>query len=140
MVLTDAPIIKSEILDHAKLCINAHPAKLPECRGGGALECSLFKKIPISVTIHKVTEGIDEGDILSISELKLRKSDNFGTLNYRLTELSAIKLNEFISKYFEDYNFEIIKNSGNLNFWKDWTAKKQLIARINLYKMKKKLI
>ena len=139
VVLTDAPIIKSEILDNARLCINAHPAKLPECRGGGAIECTLLKKLPISVTIYKVTEGIDEGDIISISELKLKKSDNISTIKYRITELSAIKLSEFISNYSDDYNFQIINNSGKLNFWKDWTAEKQLMARFNLYIKKKKL-
>ena len=45
-------------------CINAHPAPLPECRGGGALEYTLYNNLRPQITIHYATAEVDGGDVI----------------------------------------------------------------------------
>ena len=131
-------IVKNKVIEQIqKQCINAHPAPLPQCRGGGALECTLFNKLNPSVSVHIATEGIDEGDIFAVKSLKLYPNDNFLTLTNRLTELCAIELVDVTKKILNAEPINLIKNNGELNYWKDWSDFKQIQARANLKRMLK---
>jgi folate-dependent phosphoribosylglycinamide formyltransferase PurN len=132
-LFSDVGIIKKEVINQINIaCLNAHPAPLPECRGGGALECTLFKMLSPSVSVHIATEGIDEGDIFSVKTIKLYSTDNFVTISCRLNEMCAIELTEVINKILNNESINMIKNNGILNYWKDWCSAKQIKARQNL--------
>lgn len=130
--IVSKPIINSI----KKFCINAHPAPLPECRGGGALECTLYKKLQPGVSIHIATPGIDEGKIIKKIELEFKcKSDfNFQYISAKLTELCAIELANVAKEILDDMVIEYKDNDGHLNYWKDWSTIKQVKARLYLSK------
>lgn len=130
--IVSKPIINSI----KKFCINAHPAPLPECRGGGALECTLYKKLQPGVSIHIATPGIDEGKIIKKIELEFKcKSDfNFQYISAKLTELCAIELANVAKEILDDMIIEYKDNDGHLNYWKDWSTIKQVKARFYLSK------
>jgi phosphoribosylglycinamide formyltransferase-1 len=43
---------------------NIHPSLLPSFKGLNAIESSFAQKQPMGVTVHHVTEGVDEGQII----------------------------------------------------------------------------
>lgn len=139
MLLGSCPILKEKVIKSVgKLVINAHPGPLPECRGGGALECTLYKNLQPTVTTHVVEPEVDAGQVLKRYELKIQSDDNFITLTHRLEELCALAVVDTLKLLLEGalcLRTEKI-NVSKLHYWKDWTARKQLIARINLMKLK----
>ena len=135
-VFAGVGIVKNEVISILqKFCINAHPAPLPECRGGGALECTLLKGLKPSVTVHVATAGIDEGEIINVQELKLTSDENFVTVTHRLTEKCAIEISKVCKMLIQNERIALKPNGGELNYWRDWNAKKQLVARRNLKRL-----
>jgi len=58
-------ILKTPILQAPKICVlNKHAACLPADKGVFPVFWALLEDEPIGVTIHKVNEGIDEGEII----------------------------------------------------------------------------
>lgn len=65
LVLVGCPIVGRDILELPRLGVmNGHPALLPWCRGNCVVGRSIERGIPIGATIHYVSAGIDEGDII----------------------------------------------------------------------------
>jgi folate-dependent phosphoribosylglycinamide formyltransferase PurN len=122
-----------------KFCINAHPAPLPDCRGGGALECTLYKKLNPAVSVHIATPGIDEGEVIKKTELEFKcKSDfDFQYISAKLKELCAIELANVAKEIVDKVDFEYENNDGHLNYWKDWSTIKQVKARFYLIKARR---
>lgn len=122
-----------------RFCLNAHPAPLPECRGGGALECTLYKNLKPAVSVHIATAGIDEGSIVSKVELDFLSHKDFGFqfISARLTEKCAMELADTIKRILDNKEVIFMDNGGRLNYWRDWGALKQIRARYNLLKMKR---
>ncbi len=118
-----------------KFCLNAHPAPLPECRGGGALENTLFYELKPSVNVHYGTKGIDEGKIIKVNELKLSKDDCFNSISYKLTILCAKSLVDVIMDFENNMTVSVKDNKGKLHYWKDCNINIQKIARNNLKKL-----
>jgi len=84
-------ILPQEILDATKFgCINLHPSLLPRWRGPSPIQYTFFGgDEEIGVTIIKMDAGIDSGDIILQQKFLLQKSDNYGNLAPKLTELGA---------------------------------------------------
>lgn len=98
-------IIKECVIAIPKLgCLNLHPSYLPYNRGKDPNFWSLVEDVPYGVSIHFVTTGIDNGDIVFQSRIEKSWEDTGKTL-YEKAVTKIVKL-------FAD-NFEHIKN-GNL--------------------------
>jgi len=98
-------IFKKDILELPKLgCYNIHTSKLPKNRGMMPNFWSLnnYDIDPISaVTIHKMNEALDDGDILLQEEFHLNQSESLDSLIIRTKKLSAevfLKAIELISQ------------------------------------------
>lgn len=122
-----------------RFCLNAHPAPLPECRGGGALENTLNYGLQPSASVHFGTARIDEGKIIKIKELKIEKDDTFNSISTRLTILCAVLLTEVIVSINNDEELDLKENNGKLHYWKDCNIDIQKNARKNLKKLLSKL-
>lgn len=122
-----------------KFCLNAHPAPLPECRGAGALENTLYYKLDPSVSVHFGTAGIDEGEIIRVEKLSLSKNDNFQLIGLRLTVLCAESLARVVQDIILNKKLEYKKNDGKIHYWKDCDIIKQKESRSNLKKLLKGL-
>lgn len=118
-----------------KFCINAHPAPLPECRGGGALENTLYYGLKPSVSVHFATAGIDEGEIIKVNELQLSTDDCFHSISVKLSILCAESLLQFVLDFENDLIKSLKYNDGKLHYWKDCNINIQKIARKNLKRL-----
>jgi methionyl-tRNA formyltransferase len=95
-------ILPKEILDIA-VCINLHASILPEYRGASPIQSALLDlKSYSGVTAMKMDVGLDTGDILATSYLKI-------------DGLNAIELFEKLSQIAANLTIKTLKNYDNIN-------------------------
>lgn len=120
----------------AKFCLNAHPAPLPECRGGGAIQFTLHNRLQPAASVHFATGEIDSGSILLVSEIEVYSSDTINSLSDRVTIHAAEKLVEVTSLILSGKKMIELPNFGKLNYWKHCTKEVQKSADVALIKLK----
>lgn len=131
-VLGGFPIISKTIVDCFNICINAHPAPLPECRGGGAIEHTLLYGLSPATTVHKVNHKIDGGEIIEVRKINLTKNDNYYSIETKLKIEGAKLLAETVLRLIKNEPINFINNTGKLHYFKDCGLKKQKIAHSRL--------
>lgn len=71
-------------------CINIHPSLLPKYRGAAPINWTLIRGEKITgVTIMRMDEGVDSGDILIQEQTPIGPDENFGELHDRLAAMGA---------------------------------------------------
>lgn len=80
-------IIKNELIQIAKIgTFNLHSSLLPKLRGGTSIIWALKNNLEkTGVTLHCVTEGVDDGDIISQKEVNIDFWDTQGSLYEKIT-------------------------------------------------------
>jgi methionyl-tRNA formyltransferase len=97
-------IIKPYIINKAKNpIINLHISYLPYNRGADPNLWSWIEQTPKGVTIHKIDEGIDTGDILIQKKIDFRKNET-------LSSSYALLRNEIENLFIENFD-DIINNN-----------------------------
>jgi len=70
--------------------INLHPSLLPKYRGASPIQSALLNGDTDSgLSVIRVSEKMDAGDVLRQAPLKIHPDDNAGTLHRRFAELAA---------------------------------------------------
>ncbi|MCE5313219.1 MAG: methionyl-tRNA formyltransferase [Nitrospiraceae bacterium] len=89
-------ILPKEVLDiPSGGCINVHGSLLPKYRGAAPIQRALLAGESITgVTIMKMDEGLDTGDIILAKEISIDDADTSQTLFERLASLGADALVE----------------------------------------------
>lgn len=84
-------ILPGGMLDLPTLgCINVHPSLLPKYRGAAPLNWTLIRgETRTGVTIMRMDEGMDSGDILLQEETPVGPGETFGELHDRLARMGA---------------------------------------------------
>jgi methionyl-tRNA formyltransferase len=84
-------ILPKQILDLPSLgCINVHPSLLPKYRGAAPLNWTVIRgETRTGVTIMRMDDGMDSGDILLQEETPVGPGETFGQLHDRLAEMGA---------------------------------------------------
>jgi methionyl-tRNA formyltransferase len=84
-------ILPKEIIDFPVLgCINVHPSLLPRYRGAAPMNWALIRgDVRTGVTIMRMDEGVDSGDILLQEETPIHPEDSFDSLHDRLAGRGA---------------------------------------------------
>lgn len=133
MIITCAygQIIPKEILDYPKYgCINIHASLLPKLRGGAPIHRAIIEGHKESgITIMKMSEKMDAGDIITQESVLIEEDDTVGILHDKLSLLASnliIKTLPLIInntatylKQNEDevtYGFVITKDDEHINF------------------------
>ena len=78
-------------------CINIHASLLPRWRGASPIQQAILsgdKKT--GITLMQMNESLDTGDILSIHEIPIFKTDTFKSLHDKLSHLGAEALIELL--------------------------------------------
>ncbi len=101
-------ILKKELLDIPRIgVINRHNALLPRNRGRLTPFWVLYKgENETGVSIHFVTEGIDDGPIIVQEKFPVHHNDNFNTLvqkNYSIASKAMLKALEKLEQGDLDY-------------------------------------
>lgn len=140
-ILAGVGIVSELILsEFSHYCLNAHPAPLPACKGGGALENTLSKNLCPSISIHKAVCEIDGGDILGVISLELLKTDSFDSIYRKLSILCCVSMAKHVDRIISHCTVEFKENSKEkLHYWIDCNELIQRKARENLYQMQSKL-
>ena len=88
VVVAFGQIITKEILEMPKYgCINVHASLLPAYRGAAPIQWAVMNGDPVSgVTIMKMDEGIDTGEMLSKVEIPLASDETGGSLFDKLRQ------------------------------------------------------
>jgi len=127
-------ILPKEIIDFPALgCVNVHPSLLPRYRGAAPINWALIRgEVRTGVTIMRMDEGVDSGDILFQEETPIGPEDNFDSLHDRLAEQGARLLlktvgelvKERVKRYPQDhalatYAPRLKKEDGHVNWGAD---------------------
>lgn len=90
-VVAYGKILPTGVLDYPKHgCINVHGSLLPKYRGAAPMQRAIIDGESVTgVTIQRMAEGIDTGDMLLKSEITLTDEDNFETVHDRLAAAGA---------------------------------------------------
>lgn len=102
IVLADfREIIPSDIINIPKYgVLNIHPSLLPRYRGPSPVSSAILDgEKKTGVTIIKIDENVDTGDILAFVETKIKKRENVSNLKKRLSEIGADLLAELVPYY-----------------------------------------
>ncbi len=103
-------ILPKEVLDIPKYgCINIHASLLPKYRGASPIQQAIIDgEEKTGVTIMRMDEGLDTGDILLQKEIPIRKEDTGGSLFDRLSYLGSGLVLDAIEKI-EDGTIEPVR-------------------------------
>ena len=86
--------IPAAVLDYC-LCLNVHASLLPKYRGGAPMQRSIMHGDTLTgVTIMRMAEGMDDGDMLNKAEVEITHEDTLDTLESKLIEAACLLLLE----------------------------------------------
>ncbi len=96
VVVSYGVILKADLLDlPQKGHINAHASLLPLYRGAAPIQHAIRDgQAETGITVMKIGEELDAGDVLLMKKTAIEKTENSGQLRTRLAELSGTALVE----------------------------------------------
>ena len=129
VVASFGQILPKEFLEH-KLCLNVHPSALPKYRGPSPLQNTLLNgDKTTAVTIMKVGEKVDSGDIVLQEEVSLQGDEYYcqleeslGVVGAKLIGQAVAMLEENSLKFYPQndeqatYVKKFVKSDGLLDF------------------------
>jgi len=100
VVVAYGKLLPKYVIDYPKYgCINVHGSLLPKYRGAAPMQWAIIDgEEETGVTTMYMDTGLDTGDMLLKSVLKLNEDDNFGTVHDKLASMGADLLVETIEK------------------------------------------
>ena len=122
-------IADKEVLDApTRGCIGIHPTLLPKGRGRAAIPWAIIKGLEkTGVTMFKLDEGVDTGEIIGQLEIPLDPSETSGTLYQKANDAHIKLIGEIFPKLETN---EIVLKSQNENeatYWEGRTPKDGLL-------------
>jgi methionyl-tRNA formyltransferase len=124
-------ILQKNLLDLPTFgCINVHASLLPRWRGVSPIQAAILNGDEITgITIMKMDEGIDTGDIISQRPIEISPDETAGSLLKKLAHIGADLLVNTLPKYLKGeitptpqresnahYAAKLSKSDGELNF------------------------
>ena len=90
-VVAFGQILVREVLDAPRLgCFNLHASLLPRWRGAAPIQRAIMAGDALSgVMVMRMSEGLDEGPVLSVRTTRIDAADTAGSLHDRLAALGA---------------------------------------------------
>ena len=111
-------ILPKAILDYPKYgCINVHASLLPKLRGGAPIHRAIMnghKKT--GITIMYMNPRMDEGDIISQSEVEITDTETASTLHDKLSSLGAKLLIETLPSILNGTNERVPQDSSKASY------------------------
>jgi methionyl-tRNA formyltransferase len=92
-------ILPKAVLDVPRLgCLNVHASLLPKYRGAAPIQWALLRgELTTGVTIMRMNERMDEGDMLLQRSTPIAPGETYGALQARLAALGAAALMEALA-------------------------------------------
>ncbi|MBE5959395.1 MAG: methionyl-tRNA formyltransferase [Lachnospiraceae bacterium] len=104
VVVAFGQILPKRVLDYPKYgCINVHASILPKYRGSAPIQWAVIDGEKESgVTIMRMDEGVDTGDIIDIATLELDPKETGGSLFEKLSVLGGKLLADNLQNIFDE--------------------------------------
>lgn len=95
-------ILPAYVLDEPRFgCINIHASLLPKYRGAAPIQRAILAgEKEVGVTIMKMAEGIDTGDMYKKASFSLSGTENYGEIHDRLAALGAELITDVMEQIF----------------------------------------
>lgn len=96
-------IVPKELLDiPSQGSLNVHPSLLPKYRGASPIQTAfLNQEKETGVTIIKMSEKVDSGEILAQIKVPIHSLDNYQTLSIKLANLGGNLIRQLLSMWME---------------------------------------
>ena len=96
-------ILPKSVLDIPRLgCINVHGSLLPKLRGASPMQAAVLQGLDeTGITIMRMAEGLDTGDMLRARSTPIGEMETAGELTVRLAQLGAQLLSETLPDYLD---------------------------------------
>ncbi|MGL4392942.1 MAG: methionyl-tRNA formyltransferase [Fusobacteriaceae bacterium] len=122
VVVAYGKIIPKEIIDIPKYgIINVHSSLLPKYRGAAPINAAIVAGEKESgVTIMKLVEQLDAGDIIEVAKTNISEDDNFSKLHDRLKEIGAQTLMVAMEKIFAGTAKYVAQDESKVSFVKPY--------------------
>lgn len=93
-------ILPTYVLDYPKCgCINVHGSLLPKYRGAAPIQRAIIDGEKVTgITIMKMAQGLDTGDMMLKKSVDILENDNFEDLHDKLAEAAGDAITEAIEK------------------------------------------
>ena len=120
VVVAYGQIIPKSILDIPKYgCVNLHASLLPKYRGATPIQSTILNgDEETGLTIIKIDEKLDSGDIIAQTKIKIANSDNSETLFNKLAAQSGEFLINSLQKYIKGKLKPIPQDNNQVTFCK----------------------
>lgn len=131
-------IVPKEILEIPRLgCINVHASLLPKLRGGAPIHRAIMNGYSkTGITIMYMNEKMDDGDIISQSEIDIEETDTASSLHDKLSALGAKLLIETLPSIIDGTNSRTKQNKDEVTY--AFTIKRE-DEKINFSKTKREI-
>jgi methionyl-tRNA formyltransferase len=135
VLVNGTSLIKSSTLEGLPLVLNIHAGLSPYYRGSYCTEWALLNQDPYNIgyTIHRISERIDGGDILSQSGVSIESDDNGVSIHMKLIRDSTNELVKIIRslEQGQDLRFssQAVNSSGFLYLAKHWTNQHRIALK-----------
>ena len=91
--------ILPQIITDTFFCVNIHASVLPKYRGASPIQTALLNgDKETGLTLIKMNEKMDEGDILKIKKIKINDNDNYGSLSHKM----SLKAQDILLEWIKD--------------------------------------
>ena len=111
-------ILPVELLEYPEYgCINVHASLLPKLRGGAPIHRAIiegYKKT--GITIMYMAERMDDGDIITQSEVEIEDTDTASTLSFKLSNLGSKLLIETLPSILDQTNTRTQQDKAQVTF------------------------
>lgn len=126
-------ILPEAIIQGTKFgCINIHPSLLPRWRGASPIQRTLMAgDKETAMTIIKMDNGVDSGDIICQEKFSLTKTDNYKNLAEKFSHMGADILVKTL-KNVRDGNFTLSKQDSSLSTYAKKIEKEECLIDWNL--------
>lgn len=111
-------IFPKEVLQAAKISsINLHGSILPKYRGASPIQSALINNdSKTGITAQIMSEKLDEGNIIHILQTNIEENDDYITLSYRLSLLSASCIRDIFALYNKNQITPYPQNNSEASF------------------------
>ena len=133
LVMAYGQILKEEILNIPKECLNVHASLLPKYRGASPIQSSILdQENETGISLMKMVKKMDAGDVFIQFKINIDSKDNNQTLTEKLEKLTSDNVPDALIKIFDGslsskkqdeslitYVSKINKSDGNINWGED---------------------
>ena len=113
-------LIKKELLSVPPMgIIGYHPSKLPQNRGRHPLIWPFILNMTSSAsTFFFMSEGADDGDILSQVDFEILYEDDAGSLYKKVTQIALGQVEKFYPSLKKGHYFKTVQDKNSSNVWR----------------------